>query len=540
MTSTKEVQGEAVSDERLARFIQTCRDMGDAGDGKRYEWWDGLANELTELQALRSSIKEVQGEAVSDELHEAALGMKRIVEEIDGAMKHGTWRDEKGMRLKDTPEWVRLYNAISSSSQALRSSTKEVQGEAVSELAMKIAVHMEVHSALSSTTRAKAVEIQSLLNAEAMNLRSSSNIAGEPVAWLETRALPWKYGRLDEAEIDWIEDATGKVFVEHVGHADGPAICAAVNALSIPQNPEAGEPVALDAYDAGLLAYYGGGDVDWWQDYIRAELGRAHDHYEAQFEALRSSSNIAGEPVAADADEAYQIGKREGYADAVQDIDLLTGGDGEYRWCSDGDPERHCPDAAAMKQRILDRFDTLSIQPSSNIAGEPVSDERICFDRAMEQWRASLKRPDLDEEARVKGALAAYQRQAFALSALRSSSNIAGEPVAWRIESKASPNEAWEWIEGREPTEYLGYDDYIVRPVFYAIPQNPEAGISVTDEMVERAETLRMLCGAKDVWTDHGSGFRIHFAFESKQSDRVIERVFTARAALSSTDGGKE
>ena len=29
-----------------------------------------------------------------------------IVERIEGAMNHGTWCDEKGMRLKDTPEWV--------------------------------------------------------------------------------------------------------------------------------------------------------------------------------------------------------------------------------------------------------------------------------------------------------------------------------------------------------------------------------------------------------------------------------------------------
>lgn len=47
-------------------------------------------------------------------LVEAALGMKRIVEEIDGVMKHGTWRDERGKRLKDTPEWVAFYNALAS------------------------------------------------------------------------------------------------------------------------------------------------------------------------------------------------------------------------------------------------------------------------------------------------------------------------------------------------------------------------------------------------------------------------------------------
>lgn len=47
---------------------------------------------------------------------------------------------------------------------------------------------------------------------------------------------------------------------------------------------------------------------------------------------------------------------------------------------------------------------------------EPMTaDERLCFDRALAQWKASLKRPDMSEEDRVKGALLAYQRQAFAL-----------------------------------------------------------------------------------------------------------------------------
>jgi hypothetical protein len=35
----------------------------------------------------------------------------------------------------------------------------------------------------------------------------------------------------------------------------------------------------VDSYDAGLLSDFGGGNVDWWQDYIRAELGRSHDFY---------------------------------------------------------------------------------------------------------------------------------------------------------------------------------------------------------------------------------------------------------------------
>lgn len=42
----------------------------------------------------------------------AAEALVKIVEGIDGAMRHGTWRDELGMRLKDTPEWVALYVAL--------------------------------------------------------------------------------------------------------------------------------------------------------------------------------------------------------------------------------------------------------------------------------------------------------------------------------------------------------------------------------------------------------------------------------------------
>ena len=38
----------------------------------------------------------------------------------------------------------------------------------------------------------------------------------------------------------------------------------------------------LTEYDAGLLNDYGGGNVDWWQDYIRAELGRAYEYYQSQ------------------------------------------------------------------------------------------------------------------------------------------------------------------------------------------------------------------------------------------------------------------
>lgn len=36
----------------------------------------------------------------------------------------------------------------------------------------------------------------------------------------------------------------------------------------------------MDRYDSGRLGDYGGGNVEWWQDYLRAEIGKCNDHYQ--------------------------------------------------------------------------------------------------------------------------------------------------------------------------------------------------------------------------------------------------------------------
>jgi hypothetical protein len=38
----------------------------------------------------------------------------------------------------------------------------------------------------------------------------------------------------------------------------------------------------LEAYDPCSLNDFGGGNVAWWHDYLRAELERAHDFYQSQ------------------------------------------------------------------------------------------------------------------------------------------------------------------------------------------------------------------------------------------------------------------
>lgn len=32
-------------------------------------------------------------------------------------------------------------------------------------------------------------------------------------------------------------------------------------------------------YDPGLLNDYGGGNVEWWRDYIRCEINRCNEHW---------------------------------------------------------------------------------------------------------------------------------------------------------------------------------------------------------------------------------------------------------------------
>ena len=50
------------------------------------------------------------------------------------------------------------------------------------------------------------------------------------------------------------------------------------------QDPDEPTQVVLEEYDAGILNDFGGGNVRWWHDYIRTELGRAYAFYQSQLE----------------------------------------------------------------------------------------------------------------------------------------------------------------------------------------------------------------------------------------------------------------
>lgn len=50
-------------------------------------------------------------------------------------------------------------------------------------------------------------------------------------------------------------------------------------------------------YDPGLLSDFGGGDVNWWQDYLRAEIARANEHWQEINCNLHASPNIKNQAI---------------------------------------------------------------------------------------------------------------------------------------------------------------------------------------------------------------------------------------------------
>ncbi|MGC4409595.1 hypothetical protein D4A92_19820 [Rhizobium rosettiformans] len=106
-------------------------------------------------------------------------------------------------------------------------------------------------------------------------------------------------------------------------------------------------------------------DEDGTAQKAEEELRRAISDALAAASALTPLSHVAVTYTQAECDEMCEIAERDGYEKAVQEIDQLTGGDGEYRVSmlvgGGVDDERHTPDATSMIRRIVDRFETLNL-----------------------------------------------------------------------------------------------------------------------------------------------------------------------------------
>jgi hypothetical protein len=80
--------------------------------------------------------------------------------------------------------------------------------------------------------------------------------------------------------------------------------------------PPAAPVQELTEYDAGLMNDYGGGNVEWWQDYIRYELGCAYEHYKEQLTTPPAAT------AQKQSESAYQRGYMDGMAKQRQWVGL--------------------------------------------------------------------------------------------------------------------------------------------------------------------------------------------------------------------------
>ncbi len=71
-------------------------------------------------------------------------------------------------------------------------------------------------------------------------------------------------------------------------------------------------------YDCGLLNDYGGGNIEWWQCYIRAEVGRCNGYWRSIIESHAYQQDVQKEILAI-------VGKMDIYRRALESIAGLKG-----------------------------------------------------------------------------------------------------------------------------------------------------------------------------------------------------------------------
>ena len=76
---------------------------------------DSVSFDFGYYEAAGRTMREIADKAIfeidnlPDIVEDPAYPLIQIVEGIKGSMTHGEWVDKNGMRLKDTPEWVKFY-----------------------------------------------------------------------------------------------------------------------------------------------------------------------------------------------------------------------------------------------------------------------------------------------------------------------------------------------------------------------------------------------------------------------------------------------
>jgi len=117
-------------------------------------------------------------------------------------------------------------------------------------------------------------------------------------------------------------------------------------------------------YDAGLLSDYGGGDVAWWQDYLRAELGRADDFYATTIDTQAAEIERLNHLV-------------RGYQHHLDACEQIAGKALGYPWFKD-DPANF-PDATEADGVCIGEHvsDTIVQELANKLAGSAAEIERL-------------------------------------------------------------------------------------------------------------------------------------------------------------------
>jgi len=112
----------------------------------------------------------------------------------------------------------------------------------------------------------------------------------DDAAWTERNNLAGKIATLLAAPPHAPSEHVGDINVVEL-NGDDLIITSDLVERAVRSLEPAGEEVELDAYSYGLLNDWGGGNVEWWWDYIRHEIGAAHDHYQDQHQRIVEGLN---------------------------------------------------------------------------------------------------------------------------------------------------------------------------------------------------------------------------------------------------------
>lgn len=163
------------------------------------------------------------------------------------------------------------------------------------------------------------------------------------------------------------------------------------------------------------------------------------------------------------------IAERDGFSEAVQFIDLLTGGDGEYRYCAIPS-ERHCPDPVFMALRIAARLSP-SPAPQSFEAARHAAFGTANREHDFDGGDCS---PEYIFDCGWDAALIAAEALKPSPAAVTRARCIAPSPRSWQCDG--------EWHRGWD-----GHDPYCQRCPNWAAPTREKASAVETVERIARA-----------------------------------------------------